>query len=386
MRQRRLTGKLLNVLLITLILAGIGEVAVRFVAPRSILTEAILARAFWIITTPDLLGIGRVSRDFMDHNSEGYRSHMPDFSGKVRNPVYDSHKLREVMDFRVTTNSTGFRTHNLDRKREENEFRIVCIGDSWVFGWGVNDGEAFCDVLEDLLQRKVHDRKIKVFNLGVSASDSEEILSVWQQSGIPLQPDVVVFCGMINDAKKAYDNRFDRHPVLEVFIQAMQQSRFALWVKNLVRKDTESTAPVFLSKYAGQISKVFSEISQSGALLMVVDQQIPIPVPGFEDHIYTYGIVAEKNNFPLIRIGDLFQKADVSEKELQHIKTRLNWTADFDDLFKSTAEKDKALPFWYLYQELSHPNETGHRLIGQALAEQIARLSSNLLNESYKPE
>ncbi len=67
--------------------------------------------------------------------------------------------------FSVQTNSHGFRTHEFYPKLP-GHFRIVIIGDSFMFGWNANQEETVAVRLEKLLQEHVSD-KIEVLSLGI---------------------------------------------------------------------------------------------------------------------------------------------------------------------------------------------------------------------------
>jgi len=54
----------------------------------------------------------------------------------------------------VTTNSRGFRSTDYTEEPPPNTFRIVGIGDSIMFGFGVGDGETYLARLEARLNRE----------------------------------------------------------------------------------------------------------------------------------------------------------------------------------------------------------------------------------------
>ena len=51
----------------------------------------------------------------------------------------------------VTINSDGFRGKAIPINKSPRSIRIVGIGDSMMFGWGVNDEEVYLSILSDLL-------------------------------------------------------------------------------------------------------------------------------------------------------------------------------------------------------------------------------------------
>src|SRR5260370_29076108 len=67
----------------------------------------------------------------------------------------------------VTTNSLGFRGREVASPKPRGRLRIVAIGDSVTFGWGVNDTETFCSQLEQMLHKRFPDRDLDVVNLAV---------------------------------------------------------------------------------------------------------------------------------------------------------------------------------------------------------------------------
>ncbi len=72
--------------------------------------------------------------------------------------------------------------------------RIVVLGDSFAWGWGVGDGEVFTDVLDDLLGPG-----IEVVNLAVPGYSTDQQLWTLEREGLRYHPDVVLLAFCTND-------------------------------------------------------------------------------------------------------------------------------------------------------------------------------------------
>ena len=84
---------------------------------------------------------------------------------------------------RVRQNAYGFRgtAHPFGRTGRR---RIAVLGDSFVWGFGVDDGDLFTDVLE-------RDTGIEFVNLGVSGYGTDQEFLTWESKGSRWQPDEV---------------------------------------------------------------------------------------------------------------------------------------------------------------------------------------------------
>lgn len=60
--------------------------------------------------------------------------------------------VRERFPFRMTTNARGFRGPVLARAKPAGALRVVAVGNSSTFGWGVNDDETYPAQLEHALR------------------------------------------------------------------------------------------------------------------------------------------------------------------------------------------------------------------------------------------
>jgi len=83
-------------------------------------------------------------------------------------------KLQHV-EANINTNSQGFRgIRDYEKQKPPGSSRIVCLGDSFVFGFGVQDNETFCSQLEAKHQN------LEVLNLGVAAYGMDQILMAYR--------------------------------------------------------------------------------------------------------------------------------------------------------------------------------------------------------------
>jgi hypothetical protein len=104
--------------------------------------------------------------------------------------------------FSYTTDRDGFRNPG----PEPDTAEVVAVGDSWTFGFGVDDSVAWPRLVADSLQ------PLRVRNLGLIASGPEQYTRVLQRFGLPLHPRVVLyglFPGNDLDDQEAFD-RWER--------------------------------------------------------------------------------------------------------------------------------------------------------------------------------
>jgi lysophospholipase L1-like esterase len=94
--------------------------------------------------------------------------------------------------FEVISNSDGFRASR-DFTGADARRRIAVLGDSFVFGLGVEEAERFTNVLETQLQGW------RVDNLGMSGWGPAEMVRVLEALGPKLKPDVVVLSMYTHD-------------------------------------------------------------------------------------------------------------------------------------------------------------------------------------------
>ena len=102
---------------------------------------------------------------------------------------------RREFAYRITINEHGMRQHQVAKKKESSTFRIAVLGDSFVWGIGVNDEDRLTELLEEMLPN------VEVLNFGTSGYSPVQYLLMIDDI-IEFEPDmvVIVFC---------LDNDFD---------------------------------------------------------------------------------------------------------------------------------------------------------------------------------
>ncbi len=95
-------------------------------------------------------------------------------------------------EYTVSINAHGFRGALVEL--EPTNPRVIVIGDSYTFGYGVDDGETFSAVLERNLGTNV-----EVLNWGVPGYNLEQSIELLALRGKAYRPDVVVLSQHPND-------------------------------------------------------------------------------------------------------------------------------------------------------------------------------------------
>ncbi len=118
------------------------------------------------------------------------------------NGVIKDHRLSH-QNIEIKTDSLGFRNAELGPK-ENNEIRILVLGDSITLGDYVADENTYPKQLEALLQKDLPAKKIRMINAGVGGIDLETSYHIFLEKGLLTHPDYVVIGLFHNDASPSW--------------------------------------------------------------------------------------------------------------------------------------------------------------------------------------
>lgn len=107
--------------------------------------------------------------------------------------------------FWLRTNSLGCRGPEVAREKPDDVFRIVVLGDSVAFGWGVDDEVTFVRRLEAEWQPGATGKRLEVVNTALPMYDTNQELAALRETGLPLAPDLVLLVYVINDVEPTRD-------------------------------------------------------------------------------------------------------------------------------------------------------------------------------------
>lgn len=82
------------------------------------------------------------------------------------------------------------------RPRSDGKFRIIVLGDSLTYGYGVRDEETYPSQIEAALRKKFN---VEVLNLGVNGYQSQDIFKVVREYTPLLRPDLIIYGVCLND-------------------------------------------------------------------------------------------------------------------------------------------------------------------------------------------
>lgn len=104
--------------------------------------------------------------------------------------------------YTIKTNSLGYRMDEFPIEKPEGEYRILLLGDSTTFGFGVEMNESFPEQLEKMLAQNpgIKNKKIQVINAGFADGKSPDSYYLYlKEKGLKLNPDLVIVNLFVNN-------------------------------------------------------------------------------------------------------------------------------------------------------------------------------------------
>ena len=134
-------------------------------------------------------------------------------------------------DYVVDINSLGLRDREISIEKGD-KYRILCVGDSWTFGWGVNVENSWPKQLEQYLLANGFEN-IEVINLG-QGGEYTRTYKKYIEKAVPLLKPDLVLAGVLqaDDLAQLYEHNFINN---QTSINNNIQKRFSKKIKAAVR-------------------------------------------------------------------------------------------------------------------------------------------------------
>jgi lysophospholipase L1-like esterase len=143
------------------------------------------------------------------YHSKDFSMEMWKYAVRLKHPVANpqlsfqhvpnSHSF--LMGADVNINSQGLRDFEYPFQKAPGTYRVLMLGDSTTFGWGVRQEDTAAKFLERKLNAHLPPgyNKVEVINSGVGNYDTVQEVTYYETQGKAFNPDLVVLVFFIND-------------------------------------------------------------------------------------------------------------------------------------------------------------------------------------------
>ena len=300
----------------------------------------------------------------------------PDISIQIKNTV-NRIEIEKGIKVNIKTNSEGYRTGDIQVRKGKNVFRIVCLGDSSTFGWGVNQNERFSHFLEERLNSEQNKIRYEVLNFGIPGYTTYHGMAVFNRYALKYSPDMVILSFGANDGK----------PVPEAAKKILKQKPWAeslkyfLWnfktykllrkillskvnpFDKLKQKDSEKVPKEpfnTLEEFRKNIEYIIDRGKKRGIQTVLLGICCPVDylakmsaIGKRKGAVMIDGMHALIQNIPLIQEGKKYREM----------------AGYYRELYGENILKERRI--LYVTNDTCHPNVIGHKIIADILFERV---------------
>lgn len=131
----------------------------------------------------------------------------------------------------ISLNSHGLREREFDSYKHSH--RVLCLGGSTTFGWGVSTEETFSKVLESKLRECYGKESFEVINAGIPGFTSIQGLKLLENNYELFNPDWIVFSFTYNDQTKKEQSIVEIYKYLDSNIFKIRRFLFLFRIARL---------------------------------------------------------------------------------------------------------------------------------------------------------
>jgi lysophospholipase L1-like esterase len=270
----------------------------------------------------------------------------------------------------VTINSTGFRSPEVPLDKPVRTIRIVGLGDSVMFGWGVRNDEHYLSLLERLLNEKLSSASWQIINTAVPGYNTVMEVETLKEKGLALHPDIVIINFVGNDTG------------LPNFISE-KQNYFSL---------KDSFLFNFIFAKAKNLKMVSAPRASGEERFEYAPERVP---PQYKSMVGEAAVDRALRELQSLSQANHFLVILMSHRQLPEWAENIGKNLHFDVVntepvwqrFIAAQNLQNPDAVWNLREKDSHPSVTGHKIIADALFEHFAGSDSirKLIND-YQAE
>ena len=286
-------------------------------------------------------------------------------------------------------NKDGFIGPDYDYAKPQNVYRIVIAGDSLTEAFQVEEADSYPALTEKKINDSGTAQKTEILNMGIAGYGTQRELYVLENKGLKFNPDIFVlafFTGndfednldeidkkAIFTAEQKFKNKIklflrNHFASWRFILRLKSRNNFLAYLKNNGNSEAGGSGydPIFKKEYSGKTEKL---IEKSEKLLLefknLADKNgkdhlvLILPSAG---QVYLDG----KNDYDPEKankiLKNFFEKQGINYIDL---------LPDLKNSYKLNSEKDLYFPLD------GHPNENGHLVISNRLADYFIKLISN---------
>jgi len=122
--------------------------------------------------------------------------HSDTLGWKMKPAIHETVDFVDVQDIPIRSNSDGFWGDEFPERRSPDDCRIIFLGDSLTWGYGVREEERFSNVLG------AENSALETLNFGMAGYGTDQALQVWRHFAQDYDPDIVVLTVHSNDYRE----------------------------------------------------------------------------------------------------------------------------------------------------------------------------------------
>lgn len=249
----------------------------------------------------------------------------------------------------IKINSHGFRDYEYSVEKPRNTTRIICLGDSYSFGHGVNINETYAKVLERKLnaEKSSESTRYEVHNFGMPGYNTLQEIELLKTRALRFEPDIVTIYINGDDYRPPSWERVPPNSTTIKLSELLMRQKFhaAGWAgEQLWRYEETRLDKIDAEQNEAQENReksrlrILSPLKELYNISTVHNFTVVIIThrdwPFFDDILN----ISSSKNWTLVELGKVNEEAGYSAGEEFRIVPKDN-----------------------------HPNATGHRVIGNAL-------------------
>lgn len=280
----------------------------------------------------------------------------------------------------VRTDSHGYRGEGFVEPKPANTYRVMTLGDSCTFGFGVSEEESYPSRLLGWFKELHPDKNVDLVNASAIGYTSTQVLHLMELEGWNYEPDLLIIAVGFNDAVK--NNTLPDSS----FIHAKD---FSWWLTGVLRESTlyrtlrsfilslrpakkEYSARVPTDEYERNLHQLVSKAKNRRITVILTTISAP------PDYQTIARDVAESEGIPYVDCENLLEI-----KYTEMVQTGqtgvLILDAGLRDYYSGSTFSDRMMDYRQLnlvFFDPCHPNAEGHRVIASAIFDTLQNYKS----------